>query len=310
MSIRKLLKEASKAYYDGDPIMDDAEFDSLAKAVNWVNVGFESDAEKHPHYNRLYSLDTVFDLEQVEKLPMPIISSPKLDGAAVSLLYYEGRLVTGLTRGDGIEGTIITDKIKHKVPNTIKTIGLVQIVGEVVAPKTIKNSRNYVAGALNLKDVEEFKSRDLTFIAYNNYPHMGTAWTQDMEWLNKLGFNTVLQSDWNEFPQDGIVFRTDIYKNYKSLGYTSHHPRGAIALKKQAEGVVTTLLDVIWQVGKSGVVSPVAILEPVIVGDALVSKATLHNISYIEELNLEIGCKVEIIRSGEIIPRVVKRVDD
>lgn len=72
--------------------------------------------------------------------------------------------------------------------------------------------------------------------------------------------------------------------------------------------MITTLLDVVWQVGKSGVVSPVAILEPILIGDATVSKATLHNIEYIRDLDLEIGCQVEVIRSGEIIPRVVKRV--
>jgi DNA ligase (NAD+) len=93
------------------------------------------------------------------------------------------------------------------------------------------------------------------------------------------------------------------------MGYTAHHPRGAFALKEQKEGVYTVLLDVVWQVGKSGVVSPVAILQPVEVGDALVSRATLHNIEYIRSLNLEIGCGVEIIRSGEIIPRIVRRVD-
>ena len=71
----------------------------------------------------------------------------------------------------------------------------------------------------------------------------------------------------------------------------------------------TTLLDVVWQLGKSGVVSPVAILDPVVVGDATVSRATLHNIEYIRDLNLEIGCKVEVIRSGEIIPRIVRRLD-
>ena len=92
------------------------------------------------------------------------------------------------------------------------------------------------------------------------------------------------------------------------MGYTSHHPRGAFALKEQQTGVESTLIKVEWQVGKSGVVSPVAILEPVKIGDATISRATLHNLDYIRELDLEIGCSVEIIRSGEIIPRVVRRV--
>ena len=93
------------------------------------------------------------------------------------------------------------------------------------------------------------------------------------------------------------------------MGHTAHHPRGAFALKEQKEGVHTELLDVVWQVGKSGVVSPVAILSPVEVEGAVVSRATLHNIEYIRSFGLEIGCKVEVIRSGEIIPRIVRRVD-
>jgi len=93
------------------------------------------------------------------------------------------------------------------------------------------------------------------------------------------------------------------------MGHTAHHPRGAFALKEQKEGVHTELLDVVWQVGKSGVVSPVAILSPVEVEGAIVSRATLHNIEYIRSLELEIGCTVEVIRSGEIIPRILRRVD-
>ncbi|MBT5638227.1 MAG: DNA ligase, partial [Candidatus Peribacter sp.] len=89
----------------------------------------------------------------------------------------------------------------------------------------------------------------------------------------------------------------------------SKHPRGAFALKEQAEGVETTLIDVVWQLGKSGVVSPVAILDPIEIGGATVSRATLHNIEYIRDLNLEIGCRVSVIRSGEIIPRIIGRVE-
>ena len=86
-------------------------------------------------------------------------------------------------------------------------------------------------------------------------------------------------------------------------------PKGAYALKKRQKGEITTLVDVLWNVGKSGVVAPVAILKPVEIDDAIISRATLHNMAYIEALNLRIGCQVEVIRSGEIIPRIVRRVD-
>ena len=144
--------------------------------------------------------------------------------------------------------------------------------------------------------------------AYDIQPHLGNLWSEDMEELRLQGFNTVLESDWKQFPQDGKVFRIDSVKEFDKLGHTAHHPRGAFAYKEQQTGVRTTLLSVEWKVGKSGVVSPVAILEPVVVGEATVSRATLHNIAYIEALDLEIGCAVEVIRSGEIIPRIVRKL--
>jgi DNA ligase (NAD+) len=131
-----------------------------------------------------------------------------------------------------------------------------------------------------------------------------------MQWLREYDeFSTVIDSDWKEYPHDGKVARVDDIWEFDRLGFTSHHPRGAFALKEKQEGVVTELKDVVWQIGKSGVVSPVAILEPVMIGEATVSRATLHNLRYIKELGLEIGCQVEVIRSGEIIPRVVKRIN-
>ena len=123
------------------------------------------------------------------------------------------------------------------------------------------------------------------------------------------GFNTVDTFDYQNYPTDGMVYRINSRKSFDKMGHTAHHPRGAFALKEQKEGVHTELLDVVWQVGKSGVVSPVAILSPVEVEGAIVSRATLHNIEYIRSLDLEIGCTVEVIRSGEIIPRILGRVD-
>jgi NAD-dependent DNA ligase len=259
----------------------------------------------------MYSLQKVFVGEDEEPnwdINQPHIMTAKLDGAAVSITYIEGVLTQALTRGDGKAGLDITDKIKSLVPNEIWSKGVKQITGEIVAPKTIPNARNYASGALNLKDLEEFKSRNLTFIAYGIQPAICAEWTADMGMVKEMGFNTVTQSDYREFPQDGKVVRVDSNIYFETLGYTAHHPRGSFALKTRQAGVVTRLLDVEWNVGKSGAVSPVAILEPCIIGEATVSRATLHNIGYIEALDLEIGCGVEVIRSGEIIPRIVRRV--
>lgn len=156
--------------------------------------------------------------------------------------------------------------------------------------------------------MNEFKSRDLRFIAYGLFPNEYAYWSSDMELLHDVGFDTVLSSDWKDYPDDGLVVRINDYETFESLGYTSKHPRGAYAIKERKGGVITRLLDVEWQIGRSGVVSPVAILEPVRIGDATISRATLHNIKYIRDLNLDYNCLVEVIRSGEIIPRVVRRI--
>ena len=208
----------------------------------------------------------------------------------------------------------ITDKMKFLVPcgffiDEPNETKIMQITGEVVAPTTIENARNYASGALNLKDIEEFKSRDLTFIAYGVQPYPTNDYIEDMQKLSNWGFETCLDSNYSMFPQDGDVWRVIENDYFEEIGYTSHHPRGAFAKKKRQKGVVTKLLDVVWQVGKSGCVSPVAILEPCTIGEATVSRATLHNAAIIKGLNLEIGCMVEVIRAGEIIPQVIGRAD-
>ena len=301
--LKKTLREASSAYYSGSPIMTDQEFDALARAANFNEVGARGG--RIPHAFRMYSLQKVFEGDSCPFTGDGVIVTPKLDGSAISILYVHGELQRVLTRGDGRSGIDITDK-GSMLPQRLESYydEVLQVTGEIVAPKSVPNSRNYAAGALNLKDISEFLSRDLAFIAYGLEP-LGRNYIEDMEFLQTSGFSTVIDEDWAQFPHDGTVWRLDDNEKFRDLGYTSHHPRGAFALKKQQKGVTTTLLDVEWQVGKSGVVSPVAILEPCTIGEATVSRATLHNKSYIEELGLYIGCEVEVIRSGEIIPRIV-----
>ena len=307
------LRLCNQAYVEGNPLIPDEVYDRLVENTQLANeVGhIEVGEQRYTHPYQMYSLQKVFHGEDTEPdwfSKHAHIMTTKLDGAAVSLTYIDGELHQALTRGDGKQGLDITDKMRFIVPRYIRLERLVQITGELVAPKTIPNARNYASGALNLKDVEEFKSRDLTFIAYGVQPYITDSWLHDMKLLSDTGIESITLSDYSMFPNDGKVVRVDSNSIFESLGYTSHHPRGAFALKKRQAGVVTELLDVEWNVGKSGAVSPVAILSPCIIGDAIVSRATLHNIGYIEALGLEIGCNVEVIRSGEIIPRVVRRV--
>ena len=313
-NINALLRRAALSYYNGKPMMSDAEFDRLSELCNFEEVGHSGGKIKH--YYQLFSLQKVFENEISTNNPFqtykkPVVVTPKLDGAAVSLLYVEGKLHRALTRGDGKKGIDVTEHLKTRVPHSIhpNSPSVVQITGEVVAPKAIKNSRNYAAGALNLKDTKEFETRELLFIVYGVQPYIKETWTQDMNLLSGWKFWTVLDNEWTQYPHDGYVFRVDSNEDFENFGYTAHHPKGAYALKRRQKGVKTTLVDVIWSVGKSGVVAPVAILKPVEIDDAIISRATLHNTAFIRDLNLEIGCEVEVIRSGEIIPRIVRRVD-
>lgn len=314
--IRAFLTKCRESYFNGRPLIPDEVYDRLVENVNTDEVGSATDSRfKHPF--QMFSLQKVFANE--DNAPdwgnEVAVTTAKLDGAAISVTYVDGVLHQALTRGDGIAGLDITDKIKHIVPRVLETgqtgyalfSGVRQITGEIVAPKSIKNARNYAAGALNLKDVNEFKSRDLTFVAYGIQPYIGERWCEDMNCLDNW-FNVVTMGDYAEFPHDGVVFRVDSYRAFDKLGHTSHHPRGAYAFKTREAGVVTKLLDVEWNTGKSGVVAPIGILEPIEIGGATISRATLHNIAFIDELGLEIGCNVEVIRSGEIIPKVVRRV--
>jgi len=312
--IEQFLDSASKAYYAGSPIISDEQFDRLAESHGYNSVGAKQHENKAKHLFQMYSLQKYYEDEGTRPLEgiRSIASSIKLDGAAISLLYVDGTLVRALTRGDGVEGQIITDKLlaTSLVPHEIPVSGVVQITGEIVAPINIENSRNYAAGSLNLKDVNEFKTRALSFFAYGVQPTLCETFNDDMAELQAYGFGVINEADLDKiFPCDGIVFRINDNKQFFEMGYTAKHPRGAYAKKERAAHVETTLLSVEWQVGKSGKVTPVAILEPVYIGDALVSRATLNNPGFIEMLDLRIGDRVAIIRSGEIIPCILHKVD-
>ena len=314
--LEQYLNLASRAYYSGAPIISDDQFDRLAESIGYNAVGAKQHSNVERHVYQMYSLQKYYEDED-QKRPLDgitnVVTTAKLDGAAISLLYVDGTLVRALTRGDGIEGQLITDKIlSHTglVPHTIPLTGIVQITGEIVAPNHIENSRNYAAGSLNLKDSSEFSTRALSFFAYGSQPCITTTYRQDLDILKQYGFGVINETNLDKvYPCDGLVFRVNDNQVFQEMGYTSKHPRGAYAKKERQAHVETKLLSVEWQVGKSGKVTPVAILEPVYIGDALVSRATLNNPGFIEMLDLQIGDRVAVIRSGEIIPCILHKVD-
>lgn len=314
--IQACLDRASEAYYKGKPIMSDEQFDAMSDLVNYDKVGHKRVVYKVKHKWPLYSLNKYYPGEGKNPLmeySKPKIESPKLDGAAISLLYNFNVLVAAATRGDGIEGEDIFDKV---LTGTIKGIPLtlpdpegdnpmsMQVTGEVVAKSSIDNARNYVSGALHLNSLEEFATRELQFVAYGVEPK-SQMYSTDLSNMSELGFNTVADSDWSEYPQDGRVIRVNDNSDFDSMGYTSKHPRGAYALKVRKESVPSILREVIFQTGKSGKVTPVAIFDPINIGGAIITRATLNNPAYIRALDLDIGDTVHVIRSGEIIPCIV-----
>ena len=312
--IIKYLDQCSLAYYSGHPLISDQQFDKLSELVEYSTLGAAVTGNTAKHYFPMYSLQKHY----VDEGAQPLLGygelscTPKLDGAAISLLYVDGALVLALTRGDGIQGQNITDKFlaTSLVPHYIDHQTTLQVTGEIVAPNYIENARNYAAGSLNLKSIDEFKTRAVNFFAYGVNPLCNNTYDQDLKMLSRLGFSTVSEPNLDKvYPCDGVVFRVNSNHKFHELGYTSKHPRGAFAQKERAQHVETTITGVEWQVGKSGKVTPVALLEPVLIGDALVSRATLNNPKFIETLGIKIGDRVAVARAGEIIPCILHKVE-
>jgi NAD-dependent DNA ligase len=315
------LERLSKLYYDGTPEISNEEYDAL-EGIYGQSINGTGDIK---HMYRMYSLKKHYDVDG--ELPLnkrECEETLKLDGAAVDVFYVDGQFKHALTRGDGILGRDISTKmLTLGIPVTIPSLKPTQITGEVVASKDMENSRNYASGALGQKDREVWEQRktdgNMRFIAYNvqtvqNRWGIGETYLEDMNTLNAWGFHVItakcgFTEGWEQdYPTDGIVYRISNNAKFNEAGFTDKFPRGAIAWKEKQESVQTTILAVEWDTGKSGKVTPVAILEPVLIGEAMVARATLNNQAYIKALDLEIGCTVEVIRSGEIIPKIIARV--
>lgn len=303
----KFLDILSDAYYNGSPLVSNEVFDELAKKYNYGKLG--GAAGEIQHIEPMWSLPKYYPEDNPPAFKHKVVT-PKLDGAAISIYYNQGKIVWAATRGDGKRGQDITQNIKTIVPNNLYIEKSFEVRGEIVTTVGKPNIRNYASGALGLKNVEDFKNRELYFFAYDLVPNVFDSYLETLEMLSVLGFQTVRDAnrEIEKWPTDGMVVRENSNVEYTKMGFTSKNPRGAYALKENKQGVRTTLLRIHWGVGRSGVVSPVAEFEPIEIDGAIVSRATLHNWAYIEELQLEEGCTIEVIRAGDIIPRVVRRV--
>lgn len=373
--LHKLLYDYGYAYYVlDDPIVPDAVYDQYLHELialeeqnpnlilpdsptQRVGAVVSEGFQKVTHTNPMLSLSNAFneaDLRDFDRRIQGIIDvSPtyvcelKIDGLAVSLLYEEGRLVRGATRGDGTTGEDITSNIKtiRSIPLRLKDTVTLEARGEAYMPKSsfmklneeraergeelLANPRNAAAGSLRQLDPKMAASRNLSMFVYG-LGGDGTAQnieqhSEALKFMKEQGLPTnketrkcasieeVLEfvQEWtakrNELPYeiDGIVIKVDDYEQQEELGFTAKSPRFAIAYKFPAEEVVTTIIDVDLTVGRTGVVTPTAILEPAQVAGSTVQRATLHNEDLIREKDIRIGDRVIIRKAGDIIPEVV-----
>ena len=276
-----------------------------------------------------------------------LVCELKIDGLAIALTYHNGIFVKGATRGDGIVGEEITQNLKtiKAIPLKLFENADVEVRGEIYMPKSsfeklnqnvekpFANPRNAAAGSLRQLDSSITAKRDLSMFTYTAIIEKAnlapkTHW-DSIQYIKKLGFKTNPNirlvkdiegaidfcKEWEEkrfnldYATDGVVIKVNSLACQNELGFTARAPKWATAFKFPPEEISTKLLDIEIGVGKTGAVTPVAILEPVQLGGSIVSRASLHNFDEIKRLDVRIGDRVLIKKAAEIIPKVIKVVD-
>lgn len=266
----------------------------------------------------------------------------KIDGSSMELVYQKGKLVRCVTRGDGMIGEDVTENISQ-VPNVPKDIGLdvdMTVRGEIVMEKSVfaekysqeyANPRNTAAALVRKKKGGGAECANLKFLAY--WVQFGEPADQpetllfSMKRLNQWfevppgGASTELQGIVNIYNEvrdkrdqvpyeiDGMVVTVNNFKVLDAMGVVAMRPLGQIAWKFDAAMAETRMVDVKWQVGHSGRVTPVAVVEPVNIGGVIVTNVSLHNITMFRELRLSTGCRVLISRRNDVIPYIEKNLD-
>ena len=309
--------------------------DSPTQRVNFQVV---NQLNKIEHSHPMLSLNKTKDIEEVKSFlnGKNSIAMLKMDGLTCSLTYENGYLVRAETRGNGIVGEDVLHNVLQikNIPNKINYKEKLVIDGEVICTykdfksfdKEYKNPRNFAAGSIRLLDSEESAMRRLKFIAWDVIEGFedGDFLSVKLKSLKDLGFTIVpfftnfvdvedviewLKERANsfEYPIDGIVFKYDYVEYYLAAGRTDHHFKGGLAYKFYDEEYETTLIDIEWTMGRTGVLTPVAIFEPIDIDGTEVSRANLHNISVMSELSggfERIGDTLCIYKANQIIPQV------
>ena len=307
--------------------------DSPTQRVNFQVV---NKLNKVEHNHPMLSLDKTKDTNEIQKFIYnnDYIAMAKMDGLTCSLKYVNGKLVLAETRGNGLVGEdILHNALQVKnIPKRIDFQDELVVDGEIICTyenfkefeSEYKNPRNFASGSIRLLDSKESSMRRLSFIAWDCITGL-----EDIEKLstkllklNTLGFTVVpfmageysiddtistIQSIAQEagYPIDGIVYKYDIVSEYEAAGKTDHHFKGGLAYKFYDEEYETTLRDVEWTMGRTGVLTPVALLEPINIDGSEVSRASLHNISIMDELGIRYqDTKVMVYKANMIIPQI------
>ena len=299
---------------------------------------------KYNHKEQLLSLSNAFNesdlikfldriTKETNKTDFNLSIEPKIDGCAVSIIYQNGKLKLAATRGNGSVGEIVTHNINTiaSLPKEIAFKGDLEVRGEVYISKSnfkrlgneFANPRNAASGALRQLDPNITKTRHLDIFIYGSSTSSLDSHTDSIAWIKSLGFpvietnrlsnniddlvkqiNTIQQTSFN-FDIDGAVLKVDSKALQELMGSTSKAPKWAVAYKFPEEEVITILEDVEFQVGRTGVITPVAHVKPITVSGATVQRATLHNFDEIARLNIKIGDEIIIKRAGEVIPKII-----
>lgn len=356
------LNLASRKYYQEDTeIMSNLEYDALYDELckleketgiilsnsPTVKVGYEivSELPKETHEYPMLSLDKTKDVQALISFMSGhrAVLSWKLDGLTVVLTYDDGKLVKAVTRGNGIEGEVITNnaKVFVNVPHSISYKEHLVVRGEAVikysdfnrineeipdADAKYKNPRNLCSGSVRQLNNRITAERNVNFFAFNMVSaenmDFKDSFTNQLEWLEGLGFDVVEHyliepdevyervsyfsekiSD-NDFPSDGLVLVLDELEYGRSLGRTAKFPRDSIAFKWADEQMVTRLKYIEWSPSRTGLINPVAVFEPVLLEGTTVSRASVHNVSILKSLALGEDDEITVYKANMIIPQI------
>jgi len=387
-SLREKIRHHEYLYYVLDqPEISDAEFDKLMQQLKDLEAAHPSlttaDSPtqrvggkpregfvKVPHSSPMLSLDNTYNEEELRdwerrvhelsgRSDVDYVCELKLDGMSLALIYEDGKLARGITRGDGSVGEDVTLNVRtvRSVPLSIpkeklKKAGIpldFEVRGELLMPlaafkrmneereskglSTFANPRNATAGTVRQLESKVTAERRLDYFTYmllrDGRTYFDRHW-KTLEALDAAGFKVNqnrklvhgIDEAWAFIEQweakrdslpyeiDGIVIKVDRTSLQDELGFTGKAPRWAIAYKYAARAGITRLEDIRVQVGRTGKLTPVAMLAPVLIGGTTVRNATLHNMDEIERLGVKIGDWVQVERGGDVIPKVAKVVDD